>query len=692
MLCILTPISTCLVALVLCIIPSHHALPEFEQHPRRESINVDSHQTKNAHRVNFYKDSHGWTISGGKNITGPFLCHGLLCAQDFGDHVWYWSAPLTFTRLLNGSYGGKLRIKSGFFEMQRSEQEKFSGAGRISDVVIRGSSGVAIFAFNLQTYGNYQLDETLPLDGRYEWQDNEGAAVSSHLIGETLRDAVELRIRGGYYPGEEIAFLRSVEIVPPADASEGAGADQGRIDEGGAGIEISAAMVSEDGKEDVRVSEDIKGLSSNFIVDARASTLSTSKAVVGQSSKVEGRVERKRGTSGSVHHSAQREEGKEVGEKGSEGLSVREQESAARQPSADSLPSFHLCGDRRSSSFPTELVRFSEEQKLILLDCIVGSSSSFALTNSSLLHSMDGRVESISLDRISSLTTDSQGKIILLGRWEEEEEEEEPETIFTGQHISTFNIVAMASFLEKVHNAIVINYRSEKRAAGGALAVARGLPLDRAGGADAEINTRVSKHQVEAQETRIREARTSWAASSLRDRTERCPWQTTRPAAGGPAGGRRAVGGTESDEVCNIFMSVAKHKPCWRRGLTLSPKPITFDLVTLRVSIDLPTPPGKTATPLVMACGLSGTGTLAGRTPGRHMLGRLLGLGWTAERLRTAPCWRTPGTVVGSTSFWSPSLRTSSCAESSAALFALSSAGKNAPSAFTPVLIPGLGG
>ena len=135
---------------------------------------------------------------------------------------------------------------------------------------------------------------------------------------------------------------------------------------------------------------------------------------------------------------------------------VRSEEAGRLQaPTADSQLPPHICGDRRSSSFPAELERFSEERRLLLLDCIVGTASSFALTNSSLLHTMEGRVETIPLDSISSLTTNSEGKIILLGRWEEEEEEDEPETLLTGPHISTFNIVAMASFLERVHAAIM---------------------------------------------------------------------------------------------------------------------------------------------------------------------------------------------------------------------------------------------
>ncbi len=178
-------------------------------------------------RWSFYLDTDEWTVVG-QSATGPYMCHKMLCADDFGNVRWHWSAPPTFLAALSKARGGRLVIRRGFFEIVKAGETSFS-KGMPFDVSIEsGSDGMKVQQFGLVEFGDFALTHSLELDTTGNWTMESGRPADEATLHHVLSTASRMLIRGGYYRGNETAYLKSVELVEPQSVSADEGGEEQR--------------------------------------------------------------------------------------------------------------------------------------------------------------------------------------------------------------------------------------------------------------------------------------------------------------------------------------------------------------------------------------------------------------------------------------------------------------------------------
>ena len=179
-------------------------------------------------RWTFYLDTDEWTIVG-KNTKGPYMCHKMLCSEDFGKTQWHWSAPPKFLAALSHARGGRLVIRRGFFEIVKAGESSFPNGMPFDVSIESGADGMKIQQFGLVEFGDFALTHVLELDTTGNWTMESGRPADTATLYHVLSTASRMLIRGGYYRGNETAYLKSVELVEPRSlGAEEDGKERGR--------------------------------------------------------------------------------------------------------------------------------------------------------------------------------------------------------------------------------------------------------------------------------------------------------------------------------------------------------------------------------------------------------------------------------------------------------------------------------
>ena len=188
--------------------------------PAERGVSIRAGQV--VRRSTFYIDADGWTVVG-RGVRGPYLCHKMLCADDEGRFAWHWSAPARFLAAMPKAYGGRLVVQRGFFEIVKLGETEWDMRGMPFDLSIEsGTSGMKVQQFGLVGFGQFALEHSLELDMSGNWTMESGRPADEATLRHVLSTASRLLIRGGYYRGNETAFLRSVELIePPAVRARG---------------------------------------------------------------------------------------------------------------------------------------------------------------------------------------------------------------------------------------------------------------------------------------------------------------------------------------------------------------------------------------------------------------------------------------------------------------------------------------
>jgi hypothetical protein len=165
-------------------------------------------------RSTFYLDADGWSVVG-RGVMGPFLCHKMLCAQDHGKQPWHWSAPPHIVAALSRAYGGRLVIQRGFFEIVKVGDDSFPPGMPFDISIESGDSGMKVQQFGLVEFGEFAFEHSIELDTTGNWTMESGRPADESTLQHVLGTAARLLIRGGYYRGNETAYLRSVQLLNP---------------------------------------------------------------------------------------------------------------------------------------------------------------------------------------------------------------------------------------------------------------------------------------------------------------------------------------------------------------------------------------------------------------------------------------------------------------------------------------------
>jgi len=171
-------------------------------------------------RSTFYLDADGWTVTG-RDVKGPYTCHKMLCAEDHGHLAWHWSAPARFLAALSRAHGGRLVIRRGFFEIVKAGETAFAKSMPFDVSIESSSSGMKVQQFGLVKFGEFACEHNLELDVTGNWAMESGHPVDDSTLRHVLSTAGRMLIRGGYYRGNETAYLTSVEIVEPRSVEAG---------------------------------------------------------------------------------------------------------------------------------------------------------------------------------------------------------------------------------------------------------------------------------------------------------------------------------------------------------------------------------------------------------------------------------------------------------------------------------------
>jgi len=486
-------------------------------------------------RWSFYLDTDEWTVVG-QSATGPYMCHKMLCAEDFGNARWHWAAPPTFLAALSKARGGRLVIRRGFFEIVKAGETSFS-QGMPFDVSIEsGSDGMKVQQFGLVKFGDFALTHSLELDTTGNWTMESGRPADEATLHHVLSTASRMLIRGGYYRGNETAYLKSVELVEPhsvgaeeggqeqrgasvldavadgevcgnaneqchsrtrisraragsadAQAFQGDGIsspEQGALKRAlqereagsrsapsrqvsgreGAGVATSVALSENestvsakagDGRpaqRDAAVSERARKQQVEAEMQARRLGLSVPREAA-QALDGDDRVAAARGTDSTVN-------GRRAG-----GISQNVGESKVTWEEADEgkgggplscSPSVREAGRSGDAPAMQDLLRAASHHGLPLKACLVGTQAAFGLSNRAVVYIGNGaQPQILPLAQVESVSTDSQGAIVILGADTSGSTDEGMQPVLLrGCQMSAFDLDDMTSFFEQVQQLV----------------------------------------------------------------------------------------------------------------------------------------------------------------------------------------------------------------------------------------------
>mmetsp|Transcript_33084 Transcript_33084/g.68284 ORF Transcript_33084/g.68284 Transcript_33084/m.68284 type:complete len:264 (+) Transcript_33084:191-982(+) len=158
----------------------------------------------------FLWDNDGWTVAGNPNG----LLHGskMIKAADSDASIWYFVAPSKFVGAKRAAYRGKLSFRHGFFEYN-SEGHDFKGGE--FDVILESEAYELVVGWkNLIPAWAFRSDHELELDETAGWVlESTGGPPSRPDMVRLLSKLSSIKIRGGFYVGNEDAYLMSVRLL-----------------------------------------------------------------------------------------------------------------------------------------------------------------------------------------------------------------------------------------------------------------------------------------------------------------------------------------------------------------------------------------------------------------------------------------------------------------------------------------------
>jgi len=460
-------------------------------------------------RSMFYLDADGWTVVG-RDAQGPYRCHKMLCAEDCGNIPWHWSAPPRFLTALSNAYGGRLMIRRGFYEIVKAGQTSWPEKSMPFDVSIEsGADGMKVQQFGLVVFGEFALEHSLELDMTGNWTMESGRPADESTLQHVLTTASRLLIRGGYYLGNETAFLRAVELVEPRSVSAG------EYDEGGSDAARLDAHVC--GNSDAQCLGQHLGAASKQLTDAEDANASSDKGALERALQerytlqVSGAQEAgtsthltvsesEREVSATTHASSEarkqhveaemqaRRLGRIIPQDGRAARPTREQGGGGRGvehagyvatwqevDTSNADAGLLSCTGVGSEAVGTqnrqpmqELMQVASDRGIPLNACLLGASAAFGLASSMVVFVQHGdNPQILPLSQIESVSTDSQGTIVFLGPLplsgvggvgEGGDGGVQP-VLLRGCKMSAFDLDAMTSFFERVQE-IVANIPS----------------------------------------------------------------------------------------------------------------------------------------------------------------------------------------------------------------------------------------
>jgi len=169
----------------------------------------DSEETVLA-ESDFLWDVDGWTTRG----AAENFQHGqkMIKASDAGPVNWFFVAPGKFLGAKRAAYGGKLSFRHGFFEYN-SEGAEFQD--KEFDVLLHSDAhGLVLGRRHLVPAWAFRSDHEVDLVETAGWVINGTSTPPSKPdMTRVLSKLSGISIRGGYYKGNEDAYLMAVKMT-----------------------------------------------------------------------------------------------------------------------------------------------------------------------------------------------------------------------------------------------------------------------------------------------------------------------------------------------------------------------------------------------------------------------------------------------------------------------------------------------
>ena len=520
-----TPYALAIQLLVLVVLACQCQTASKEFADEEASANAVSergimiHDGRVVRRSTFYLDADGWTVIG-RDVKGPYTCHKMLCAEDYGNFAWHWSAPPRFLAALSRAHGGRLVIRRGFFEIVKAGETGFVKNLPFDVSIESSASGMKVQQFGLVKFGEFACEHNLELDATGKWAMESGHPVDDSTLRHVLSTAGRMLIRGGYYRGNETAYLTSVELMEPRSV------DAGEQGEGGGGTVLldgqECGVAQPQGQcqggrrrtGEAKLSREAQGLGTGTdaqvtldmgalerALQERDAGLKTPPTQVwarpgaGMSTQVQtGTKGSKRGgnaAGGDERETSERARKQQVEaemqarrlgrsvprdlprtgsdsdmalpsalrESGKFETTWEDAESSGSEPNLLSCvaSSGNVGAKSEHSQAMQDLLRVASDRGLPLNACLFGNSAAFGLGSGAVLYVAHGDAPQIlPLNKIESVSTDSQGSIVFLGAHGGSGDDGgriQP-VLLRGCQMSAFDLDAMTSFFERVQQVV----------------------------------------------------------------------------------------------------------------------------------------------------------------------------------------------------------------------------------------------
>mmetsp|Transcript_20486 Transcript_20486/g.48698 ORF Transcript_20486/g.48698 Transcript_20486/m.48698 type:complete len:253 (+) Transcript_20486:236-994(+) len=158
----------------------------------------------------FLWDDDGWKLEGNPNG----LLHGskMIKAADDDASTWYFVAPSKFVGAKRAAYKGKLSFRHGFFEYN-SEGQEFKG-GEFDVILESEAYELTVGWKHLIPAWAFRSDHELELDEAAGWVlGSTGGPPSRPDMIRLLSKLSKIKVRGGFYAGNEDSYLMSVKLL-----------------------------------------------------------------------------------------------------------------------------------------------------------------------------------------------------------------------------------------------------------------------------------------------------------------------------------------------------------------------------------------------------------------------------------------------------------------------------------------------
>ncbi len=164
----------------------------------------------------FHTSTEGWTLDGADeawNAVTLDAANGKILVHEKGGKTWYFVAPAAFLGDVSGTYNGKLVFALGHTYFNAQEEPPVTNE---PDVILETTCGYSLHRMVFSAFTMHKV-YALTLNEYGGWIDSRTRAAPGLMdfLG-VLANLKAIKIKGGYYPTDEIVNLGPVELAEGA--------------------------------------------------------------------------------------------------------------------------------------------------------------------------------------------------------------------------------------------------------------------------------------------------------------------------------------------------------------------------------------------------------------------------------------------------------------------------------------------